>query len=1074
LKRAISIILTLATLFSLATLFTSCKDKTTNEEEKYVFEHTETVIVDFENTTNITNSKLNVVAGEKISKNGGEYNITTSGGTVSLYPTPDISSGMELVIWINSTSEEPISTELWAISDSVETADADYYNLNFKIKKGWNEYRLPYSEFDKNGFPFGWNNITEFAFVFSNVTPATLTFDSLRMDSNKYGTVHGFEYSEAETAVCFYEDCGLYFVDQFRHSMCPTDESVSVKSDDNSTYVPISVLAEYRGATDIVATAEKTSFTYNGKAYEFKAGDSVEIIGDKQGFRPGKAMSLKALVSGDHVLVPMEKCAEIFGFTLYYNQMGLAVFSDGKTFEDAKDARVYDFIEHLGYNKYSGDELIRRMNTLYPNDEHVRICANQDDFDRLKELIKTDPTYRAWFTRYSAACGKENENGPYYDQTGYFILGDGYRLLEMSRNVMERIRKLALMYKLTDDVDYAKRVYRELYALTTFTDSMTGTKSWHPEHFLDCGEIMYGFSLGYDWCYDAFTEKERATLEEAVWELGYGAAFGFGPLHDWWQDPSNLDAWEQKQIDSGEEPVGFEYTGYDGKNVYPYKTPYNEGLLNGNLVYKWHNNWNAVCNGGMTAMALVFANVDHPDYDFRGYSALLLDCINHNFPYALEPSYAPDGGYPEGPGYWSYGTTYSSVVLTALLSATGTTNGMFNNPGFGESFYFICNMASTGLGTWNYHDAGVGKADTAIFSMYAKLSGDSNIGAYRYDNVTNGTYSVSFWDMVFYDPANYGDSINMTLDNCYWGIQTVTFRSSWDDNAMFAGLHGGPNDASHGQLDIGNFILEYAGTRFFIDLGSDEYNAVGDFDKDDKLDKNGAVLYFSQPYRHWYYRMRAEGHNTLIINPTHVDISNTASTAKNNKLTSSENLDAAQGTNFDQKYSADAEVLAFNSGNNSAYAVVNMSKAYREAKNGSKRGMLITNNRSTVIIQDEMTLTRDSKVLWMGHMAKNAKFEISKDKKTAIITVGELSVVCSIVVPEGVTCPEFSVMKADYLSETGLTTQPNEYSRDGYMKLVITSTDVQDYKLAVVCSLLTDGVYDYDFTPIDEWDKFID
>ena len=60
------------------------------------------------------------------------------------------------------------------------------------------------------------------------------------------------------------------------------------------------------------------------------------------------------------------------------------------------------------------------------------------------------------------------------------------------------------------------------------------------------------------------------------------------------------------------------------------------------------------------------------------------------------------------------------------------------------------------------------------------------------------------------------------------------------------------------------------------------------------------------------------------------------------------------------------------------------------------------------------------------------------------------------------------------LKETGLQTQAGEYDRSGYMKLVITTEDVGVFEMAVVCSLLTDGVYDYEYTPISEWDKFID
>ena len=65
-------------------------------------------------------------------------------------------------------------------------------------------------------------------------------------------------------------------------------------------------------------------------------------------------------------------------------------------------------------------------------------------------------------------------------------------------------------------------------------------------------------------------------------------------------------------------------------------------------------------------------------------------------------------------------------------------------------------------------------------------------------------------------------------------------------------------------------------------------------------------------------------------------------------------------------------------------------------------------------------------------------------------------------------------MDATYLPENGLQTQVGEYTRDGYQKLVITTEGVADYKMAVVCSLLSDGIYDYKYTPIDEWDNLVD
>lgn len=1045
-KKVISLLLLLSTLIGMTTIFASCKKDPDTDGDSSTVEipNNQTVIADFSDSSVISASGLSAVAGEKSSENAGAITLDGSAQSVKIpFSKTDLSEDMEFSIWIKSTSEKDVSFKLYVYSDDLSTTNRVemYYinSLTLSIKNGWNQYRIPFSDFTPNyDTAIGWENVTDIEFAIQAGSSGTITFESVYVNSQKIGTTYGFKYDKIANAVCFYEDCGLYFYNQLRYALNDLDEGIAVVSDDNTMYVPIQILAQHRGATDINVSEDKQtlSFTYNSKSYEIKVGNSVEYTGIATGNRPGRALSSKCLSEGDYILVPMEYCADIFGYELFYNEMGIAIYSDIADIYNIDNDydKVYELIEALAYKRYTGAELLRNMDYLYPEDQHVRLFASQADFDRLKNLIKTDSTYAAWFARFEESYGKDSNT---YKNVGttysYFELADGFRLLSMSRDVMGRILPLALMYKLTDDEDYAERVYKELYALSKFKDPMTNTKSWHPEHFLDTGEIMYGFSIGYDWCYD-YLEKNGycEALEEAVWEMGYGAAFGFGDLYDWWQDSSNLAAWEAAN--------DTKYNGYSGRNCYPY--------VNGPAV-KWTNNWSTVCNGGMTAMALAFANVEHDEYDFRGYSEYLLDCVQYCIPACLKVSYAPDGGYPEGPGYWSYGTTYAAVLFCCLRSATGSTYGYFNCPGFGESFYYIANMASTEGKTWNYHDAGSGRPDSAIYLMYAKLSGDTNIGAYRYNDVTNLSASISYWDLIFYDPDCIGDSISMVLDNCYYGIKTVTFRSSWSDkNSLFCGLHGGDNDASHGQLDLGNFILEYNGTRFFMDLGSDEYNLMGYVEN--------TVTYFTMPYRMWYYRMRAEGHNTLVVNPTKVYTADKSSGTNQN------------GRNFDQLYYADSDILAFESGDTMAYAVVDMGCAYIDAKSG-ERGMWVLNNRSTVIIQDEVTFNQKSTVYWFGHMSKDATYEILDGGKQAIITIDGLSLLCTIVTEDPNLNTTFSVMAADYLPETGLSTVNGEYSREGYYKLVAKTTDVTDYKVAIVCSLLVDGVYDYQWTDIADW-----
>ena len=78
----------------------------------------------------------------------------------------------------------------------------------------------------------------------------------------------------------------------------------------------------------------------------------------------------------------------------------------------------------------------------------------------------------------------------------------------------------------------------------------------------------------------------------------------------------------------------------------------------------------------------------------------------------------------------------------------------------------------------------------------------------------------------------------------------VTMRSSWDDpNARFVGFKGGDNKVNHSHADLGTFVLDAMGYRWAMDLGPDDYNLPGYFGKE----------------RWNYYRLRTEGHNTLVV-----------------------------------------------------------------------------------------------------------------------------------------------------------------------------------------------------------------
>ena len=115
-------------------------------------------------------------------------------------------------------------------------------------------------------------------------------------------------------------------------------------------------------------------------------------------------------------------------------------------------------------------------------------------------------------------------------------------------------------------------------------------------------------------------------------------------------------------------------------------------------------------------------------------------------------------------------------------------------------------------------------------------------------------------DLLWYDRAGTSPkAAGWPLDKYYRGAEVALLRSEWDNpQALFVGFKAGDNKANHSHLDLGSFVFDAAGVRWATDLGADNYNLPGYF---------SSLPGYSTGPRWNYYRLRAEGHNTLVINP---------------------------------------------------------------------------------------------------------------------------------------------------------------------------------------------------------------
>lgn len=464
----------------------------------------------------------------------------------------------------------------------------------------------------------------------------------------------------------------------------------------------------------------------------------------------------------------------------------------------------------------------------------------------------------------------------------------GPRLLTVSRTVLDRVTTLALLYRLDGDTRWAARARAELLGAANFSD-------WNPSHFLDVAELCHAFAIGYDWLYETLTPEDRATIRRAL-------------------------------VEKGLRPAEQQYTSRA-------------------FWVRANHNWNLVCNGGIAIGALAVADEE------PGLAGTLLAQAINSLPTAIA-SYAPDGAWGEGPGYWEYGTRYLVCVLAALSSALGTDFGLGEAPGLGGTGRFRLHVTGpTGL-FFNYADATPRAADEPSLFWLARRFDDPALALAGREAALG---RASARDLLWYDErGTAADLTSLPLDARYQATHLAFFRSAWNDkDAIYLGFKGGDNATNHAHLDLGTFVLDALGQRWATDLGPDDYDLPGYF---------GAE-------RWTYERLKTTGQNTLTLD----------------------------GANQDPK--AKAPLTGFRSSADGGFAIADLTAGY--AGSGAvrvNRGVWLRDNRTRVLIQDEVELSRTAEVAWTMHTP--AAVELLTDDR-AVLSQGGVTLEARLLAPAG-------------------------------------------------------------------------
>ncbi len=378
------------------------------------------------------------------------------------------------------------------------------------------------------------------------------------------------------------------------------------------------------------------------------------------------------------------------------------------------------------------------------------------------------------------------------ERTCSYRIPDGKRLLGESRLAFHHIMHSAWAWRMGGGEAYRLRAIAEL-------EAACGLKDWNPSHFLDTAEMATAVAIGYDWLHATLTPAQRGMCEQAIIEKALKPAKAVYDKGDWWSKP--------------------------------------------------RNNWSQVCGGGIALAAAAIAGHDEGlgEELFSKGLALVEKC---------NQLYEPDGMYPEGPGYWHYGTNYH-VMLLAACRPFG--QSIQSSPILRKAGDSIMHLSSPARLSYNFADGGMTRslpspAQCWLAGHYRDPVQASHVRDLFSRALGEGKGSLKgdrwFPLSVLWLPAAAPAGVAIPNAAVFHGEQAVAlFRNGWDADCAWLGIKGGTPAASHGHMDAGSFVYDAHGLRWLHDLGSENYNLPG---------------YFGN--KRWdYYRLQNRSHNTLEI-----------------------------------------------------------------------------------------------------------------------------------------------------------------------------------------------------------------
>jgi hypothetical protein len=506
-----------------------------------------------------------------------------------------------------------------------------------------------------------------------------------------------------------------------------------------------------------------------------------------------------------------------------------------------------------------------------------------------------------------------------------------------------QVPALVMAYRISGDTVFANRAWKQLELMASYPD-------WGADrHFLDAGIGAFDFALAYDGLFDFLSAERKALLRQTVKKHVLNPGFVQLKKRIWWSTA--------------------------------------------------HHNWNGICNGG-----IIMASLALFEEDPAHYSEVIATAINALPPYLQ--SFDPDGQSEEGLMYWSYGLMYTTITIESIKRVMGTSFDLDQFPGFRKTGWFPAYVSGP-VTSLNIGDDPIKNERSRSFFWFAYNNKDTALAQLQYD-LCQETKKVSWMDLLYYNPSMcHSKRIERKISSDIYirGIEVMSLRTGWKKDDWFISMHGGYNNANHGHLDAGTFDIQALGEVWaYGNLGRDDYTSPGYFSKQTIPEYLDNDTLQSQPGRWHFYRLRAEGKNCLIFNPS---------------------------IRPDQDEKGNAQLLRSGSIDKKGFFILDLTNCYSRDVIRYQRGIQLDRMNSSITIQDEWESKDFSSAWWQMHT--KASIRLSDDKRNAYLRQNGKEIVVAISYPAQAS---FEIVKADYIPGRSFPLTKNS-ANEGFKKLVV-------------------------------------